>query len=326
MNMTPEQIDVASKTLNIFSPYASSARQRMIETNGRFVHYTTAENALNIIKSKRMWMRNATCMADYREVHHGFDALNRYFNVATQKDAFNAAINECCQGAAEEAIGLFNQWWHSTQLQTYITSISEHEKSEDLHGRLSMWRAFGGQPRARVAFVINIPLGIASNQALNAILNPVAYFTDAEVTTELNSVVTNIRSNRDFVGKLGRQFLVQNIFSLLVMGTVCLKHEGFAEEKEWRIVYFPRRAPSPLIESSIEVVAGVPQHVYKIPLENNSSAGISGLGLTELLDHVIVGPSQFPWVLYEAFVAALDSAGVKDAGSKVSVSQIPVRT
>jgi hypothetical protein len=73
-------------------------------------------------------------------------------------------------------------------------------------------------------------------------------------------------------------------------------------------------------------VNGIPQIVYKIPLENNSGAGIVGLSLTELLDRVIIGPTQFPWVTYEAFVAALDAAGVKDAGSRVFVSSIPIRT
>jgi hypothetical protein len=326
MTMTPEQIETASKTMDIFFPYASRKRRRMIENNGRFVHYTTAENALNIIKSKRIWMRNATCMTDYREVHHGFEALNRYFKLATTKDEFNTAVNECSQGAAEEAVGLFNQWWQSTQVHTYITSISEHEKSEDLHGRLSMWRAFGGGATPRVALVVKIPLEFASNQPLNAILNPVGYFTDEDVAREFNSVAENVRSNRDFISKLGHQILVSNVFSLLVMGTICLKHEGFVEEKEWRIVYSPKRMPSPIMETSIEVVAGIPQQVYKIPLENNPSAGITGLAIPDLLDHVIVGPTQFPWVMYEAFVAALDTAGVKDAGSRVAVSQIPVRT
>jgi hypothetical protein len=73
-------------------------------------------------------------------------------------------------------------------------------------------------------------------------------------------------------------------------------------------------------------VSGIPQLVYKIPLENNSAAGISGLALADILDRIIIGPSQFPWAMYEAFVAALDEAGVKDAANRVFASQIPVRT
>jgi len=82
-------------------------------------------------------------MSDYREVNHGLDALNRYFGNALSKQAFDDALNGCCGGLAEEAFRLFNRWWQTTQLQTYITSISEHDDREDVHGRLSMWRAFG---------------------------------------------------------------------------------------------------------------------------------------------------------------------------------------
>src|SRR6516225_3809383 len=108
MIMTPKQLEDISRTLGIFYPYAARARCRMIESQGRFVHYTTAANALNIIRTKRMWMRNTTCMADYREVQHGCDALNRHFNNAAHKDAFSSAVNECGgPGTADEAFTLF---------------------------------------------------------------------------------------------------------------------------------------------------------------------------------------------------------------------------
>jgi hypothetical protein len=80
------------------------------------------------------------------------------------------------------------------------------------------------------------------------------------------------------------------------------------------------------MESATEVVSGIPQLVHKIPLENNSSAAISGIGFVDIFDRIIIGPSQFPWAMYEAFVAALDAAGIKDAANRVLTSQIPVRT
>jgi hypothetical protein len=264
-------------------------------------------------------------MSDYREVQHGLDALNRYFAIDEKKQAFLLALNECHPGCAEETFKLFNDWWQNTQLQTYIASISEHDPREDLHGRLSMWRAFGGSAIAKVALVIKIPLDIGSNVALNAILNPVGYFTDAELARELDLITSNINDSRDFLKKIDRIHLVTTVFMMLTTGVVCLKHEGFHEEREWRVMYSPKRMPSALIESAVEVINGVPQIIYKIPLENNSGAGITGLEPNELLDRIIIGPTQFPWAMYEAFVAALDSAGVNNAASRVFVSQIPVR-
>ena len=58
----------------------------------RFVHYTSAENALKIIQSKRLWLRNTLCMSDFREVQHGFDILQRFFGVPEKKEAFKAAL------------------------------------------------------------------------------------------------------------------------------------------------------------------------------------------------------------------------------------------
>jgi hypothetical protein len=322
--MTPDE--QSEKLLNIFLPCAARCRERMIRENGRFVHYTSAANALSIIKSRRIWMRNTTCMSDYREVRHGLDAPNRYFNTEPHKQAFSAALNSCHSGATEEALTLFNQWWGSTQLQTYITSISEHDNREDLHGRLSMWRAFGGGAGARVALVFKLQLRFNMNIPLQLAVIPVAYFTDQELKDELDAVVSNIQAECAFLSSLDRVTFITSVFLMHVAHVVCLKHEGFREEREWRIIYAPRRSPSPFMESATEVVLGIPQLVYKIPLENNSSAAISGIGFADIFDRIIIGPSQFPWAMYEAFVAALDAAGIKDAANRVLASQIPVRT
>lgn len=155
--------DVQLRLESIFMPRTREQRDELFrnEPSGndpRFVHYTSAENTLSIIKSKRLWMRNATCMSDYREVQHGFDILAKYFSAKSRIDAFSEALDICAPGAALEAVNLFNQWWNNVyfRFDTYIASISEHDSKEDLHGRLSMWRAFGNNT-ARVALVTKIP-------------------------------------------------------------------------------------------------------------------------------------------------------------------------
>jgi len=44
---------------SIFRPYAKERRDEIVARKGRFVHYTSAENAMKIIQSKKLWMRNA---------------------------------------------------------------------------------------------------------------------------------------------------------------------------------------------------------------------------------------------------------------------------
>jgi hypothetical protein len=116
------------------------------------------------------------------------------------------------------------------------------------------------------------------------------------------------------------------VFTTLTSAVICLKHEGFHEEKEWRVIHHPGRMPSPFIDSSVEVISGLPQRVYKIHFKNDPASGLTGLEPSELIDRIIIGPTQFPWVMGEAFVSALRDAGVTDADKRVFASQIPVRT
>ena len=140
--VTPEQFELAVRLESIFLPNARARRDAIYggQDHSRFVHYTTAEAALNIIKAKRIWMRSTTCMSDYREVQHGFDMLNGFFLDPSKKQRFTVALDDCSPNVATEAINLFNQWWRDIQFNTYDASISEHDDKEDLHGRLSMWR------------------------------------------------------------------------------------------------------------------------------------------------------------------------------------------
>jgi hypothetical protein len=321
MTIDPEILEIIQRLSGVFMPHAARRRDQVISTNGRFVHYTTAAAGLSIISTKSIWMRNTTCMADYSEVQHGFSKLRTEAALKPLLDT----LDERLSNAGKEAATLFDQWWNDTQYGTFISSISEHDPSEDAHGRLSMWRAFGGQS-ARVAFVVKIPLTDVVAPTLNIFLSPVAYFKNDELAQEITSVTANVRDNTDFLVSVPRPNLINAIFSMLISAVVCLKHEGFHEEREWRIVYNPRRTPSPLMLSSIELIAGVPQIVYKMPISGGPPDELSGISISNLLDRVIIGPSQYPWAMYEAFVSALTNAGVSDAASKVFVSGIPLRS
>jgi len=321
---TTEQLQMAQRLLEILSPYGVQTRTDMIERGGRFVHYTSAENGLKIINTKTIWMRNTNCMTDYSEVQHGFSLLNKFFADTSKAGEFKSALDGCVDGVGKQSFDLFNQWWNDIRFNTCITCVSEHDDSEDQHGRLSMWRAFAGAT-ARVALVFKIPLTEDSAPSLNLLMIPVAYHNDARVERELKSVIKNIRDNQEFLRSIDREMFVQSIFSMLVTSVVCLKHEGFREEREWRVIYSPNLRPSPLISPSIEVVGGVPQRVYKIPLAGGSP-DLANVAIPSLLDRVIIGPSPYPWPMYEAFVTALTAAGVTDANSRVFVSGIPIRS
>ena len=83
--------------------------------------------------------------------------------------------------------------------------------------------------------------------------------------------------------------------------------------------------PSQLIESSTEVISGVPQVVYKVPLDASVSDQIADLDFTQIFDHLIIGPTPYPWPIYHAFVEELTKVGVVNSAERVRVSGIPIR-
>jgi hypothetical protein len=334
--LTPEQIQLAMELGKIFMPQAQRQRDELYQRQAkpgddpaaqqlRFVHYTSAEAALSIIRSKCMWMRNTNCMADYREVEHGFDLLNRFFSDKTKRDTFVAALDACVPGVAQEAIDLFNRWWIDIRFNTFITSISEHDDSEDLHGRLSMWRAFG-MSTARVAIVFKVSRFSPGALALRLLFSPVAYLTEDQAHGVMAEVITNLGTSRDFLRSVARQVIVETAFTMLLAGVTCLKHEGFREEREWRAIHCPKFLASPLMKSAIEVVSGVPQLVYKLPLDATASPALADLDFSRIFHRLIIGPSSYPGPMCDAFREALTKAGVADSQDRVLFSGIPIRT
>lgn len=315
----------------IFVPHARKLRDEAYEfekaSSARFVHYTSADAALKIISQKRLWMRSASCMTDYREVQHGFAILQRFFHDEAKRKSFTHAVDEYVPGAADEAIYRFDQWWKlgTFQFKTYIASVSKHEVEEDIHGRLSMWRTFGANA-ARVGIVLNVPAQSRGAEAMKLIFSPVAYFKDNEAERLVSEVITNIKTNGEFLKTINQQEMIGWIFTMLLIGVTCVKHEGFKEEKEWRVVHCPQVYHSPLISSSTETVGGVPQFVYKLPLDKSVDPILEDLDFAKLFDRLIIGPSPYPAAMFDAFVEVLSRVGVAEAAKKVFVSGIPIRS
>ena len=66
--VTPEILALSERLAKIFMPHAAKHqlgyfKKTPDQRSAQLAHYTTAEAALNIIKSKRFWMRNTICRA-----------------------------------------------------------------------------------------------------------------------------------------------------------------------------------------------------------------------------------------------------------------------
>ena len=207
--------------------------------------------------------------------------------------------------------------------RTYLTCISEHDADEDRIGQLSMWRAYGG--RAGVAVVLNGGVFLRPSHALKAYSSPVAYLWEEEFVAAFAAIVDRIEKEIEFVRAQGKQLVLNSVFAMLRSAMMCTKHPGFREEREWRIIYSPRFDKSQRIIPDVVSINGVPQPVQKIPLKNVPEEGLYGVEIPELVERVIIGPTNFPLEIREATITLLKEKGVVDAKSKVVVSTIPLR-
>ncbi|MES0167832.1 DUF2971 domain-containing protein [Mesorhizobium sp. M0027] len=315
--------------LAVFDPEGAKKRLDLMLGNGRLIHYTTADVALKIFRSSEVWMRNVRCMNDFSEVEHGVSMMHRFFmppdddHPDVGRAAFIDALNSLFPEVFENTIGNMNAWLHTIINESYITCLSEHSKSEGDNGRLSMWRAYGSGT-VGVGILIN-PLPLYSvTSALGAYSSPVSYYDQEQYFSYLRNVTENIIKEADFLKKLGEERVSGYFFNLMLMSALCCKHPGFLEEKEWRIIHIPKMWKEGVLKRSTEVVGGVPQSVYKIPLKDIDGE-IEGIMLEKLLDRIIIGPTAYPLTVSEALIAELKTLDVPDAESKVVASRIPLR-
>ena len=106
---------------------------------------------------------------------------------------------------------------------------------------------------------------------------------------------------------------------------LCVKHPGFKEEREWRVVYNPTEQVSTHVASSIEVINGVPQEVFKIPLQDIPEENFYGATVPEFIHKVIIGPCSQQAVLRQTFFKLLEGAGCENPYLKIDYSGIPLR-
>jgi hypothetical protein len=304
----------------ILFPYAAQRTQDVLETGCRFVYYTSAETAMSIIKNRQLWLRSTKTMNDYMEIEHGLGCLQTTHE-AEPGQLLDRALDECFPGLAAELWQTFEHLVPHIRNETYMICVSEHLPHENEHGRLSMWRAYGGQ--AGVAIVVKGNVMVRDSEDYGVYGSPVAYLTREAFADELAKIAKDVAINADYIRSLARDDVKRYAINMLRFATLCTKHPGFSEEREWRVLAMPSIFRTPLVSSSIECVRGIPQSVLKINLMNHP--GLTGLALPELLDRIIIGPCEFPSVLHKAFWQLLTEAGISAPESKIIVSDIPLR-
>jgi hypothetical protein len=328
--MTPSQARIAAATpeelilWKLSNGMFTEKHAAVLDSATPFVHYTTADTAMRIIRNKTFWLRNATCMNDYSEVEHGSAKVIEFFGNDATGGKFWEQIDAVHPGLSAAIKKNFDDGLTDLRANTFLGCISEHDAKEDDLGRLSMWRAYGSG--AGVALVADPTPMLTVSDAMNAWTYPVLYLDGQELSDMLERIVAAYQDHADYVKTLTRDYLQGMVTEMLHTLAHCLKHPGFAEEREWRIVYRPRRNPSEHIKLELETVRGIPQLVAKMPLSDIPDKGMVGIEPAKLLKRVIIGPTEYGVAMQAAFWEVLKEVGAENIYSKVVVSDIPLRT
>jgi hypothetical protein len=304
--------------------------RRFVDVLGKrmpMVHYTSAAAAMSIITRKKIWLRNAAFMNDASEIAYGMNLLADYFrrdNPARQ--TFWQTVDLHTKGRSEELTKLYDDWRHDLSSSTFVCCISEHDvERENEFGRLSMWRAYGRAENVHgVALVVNSAYLAATMEGLAAYSYPIEYPRPHEANDLFSELEKNFLGNQEYISSMSPEDVYGELFTALQNFCLTMKHPGFSEEREWRVIYRPNAEASEVIKPYTATIGGAPQRVFELPLEADANRGMA-LDLSTLVDRVIIGPSSQAVAMWRAFVDALAEAGVANADKKVICSGLPLR-
>lgn len=309
------------RLLKIFAPTHFAEWQSLAEPGAKLVYYTSADTALRILKNEEVWMRSTRTMNDYQEVTHGFYGLD---DALTNEPGIElkAELEKLHPGVFDHVIENTKGSLNRLRYGSYITCLSRHDVTENKYGRLSMWRAYGA-PNS-VALVLNTTPFLATDDTMGAFSASVDYMDVDEFGPRIRSLTERIVGEAAFLKATPPEELIGRLEHTFAAAMLCTKHPAFKEEREWRIFHTPGYDPVGKLSTSIESVGGIPQRVYKIPLKAFPGTPLD-TSIPTLLDRVIIGPSQMPDTLFDAFLGVLTDKGIAAPHTKIHVSGVPLR-
>lgn len=299
--------------------------KNIINKGIKFSHYTSAVVGLAIIENGVVWLRNASLMNDYSEIIYGENLFREYLEKDDRGEKLSKILFDIHPDVQREFWARIDVSLRHRIENTYITCLSEHGSGsidEEKYGRLSMWRAYGGNQN--VALIINNDFLHLNTEYLGLFSIPVLYMDSKKYEIYLDDIINNIKDNIETIKEQNTSVIINALYFFIHCLILSTKHIGFSEEREWRIIYSPGiyTCKGDAIDKSIEIINGIPQIVCKLNLNN-----IDGIPqYLNLIDSIIIGPTKYESPIRDAFISTLDKKGAPDPKSKIKASGIPLRT
>lgn len=307
----------------IFFPFGVDAEQRIIDQGLDFAYYTSVETIFNIIKYKKLWLRNIRCMNDYREIIQGRELIISILNENNDyrlKRLLNllSSIHNSEEAKWKQIIEdiLLGNSFGGVWLHTYIICFTEHNNATEYNGNQSMFDAYG---RGNGGCLV---LDSSKLMNLNLPLSKVLYVDEKnkyKLAEQVDRLIESIANHINELKKCDNN-IIEEIFRQVLIFAICsIKHTGFERENEWRLIINKKifnydMSTNVFLPQSEESIGGIPQIIQQVDLKE----------LKYLIKDVIIEQK------FEAHeeVLALNSLLKKwdaDNALNVRISDIPIR-
>jgi hypothetical protein len=323
MNEEPEdsQLTVVWK---LFDPlWAGLEEQQFLATRPLLAHYTSISTIEKILANDEIWFSNPLLMNDLEEVR--FSVNQGYHLVLESEHLRKSCGTEERISAFDEAwIGQYNQFADEHVLDTYVFCLSEHDR-DDRDGLLSMWRGYGGNGAGAALVLDTAKLEAIDTSAF--LLAKVDYRTTEERVGMINQLIATLATIVPNVETNWLYLAAHALFERIKVFALFSKHRGFAEEREWRVVYMPGRDLEQKLRPFCTYVVTArglePKLKFKVgPIDGQTGKDLS---LEGLIDRIVLGPSVASPLSKATFLRMLERLNKSALQSKVQESRIPYR-
>lgn len=291
-------------------------------------HYCSVSTLESMLKGRQLWLSNPLYMNDLEEVRFGI-------NTGMRLALGNASLREALASDEREKLffgaleNLFNYFANEHVFDLYVACFSAHDPDED-DGRLSMWRAYGASGNgAALVFDVN-SVSKPGVDYSGLLLGRVHYGTAAEregwLEVKVLEAADLVRELDVPIGQL--PLIAAALFERIKLMAVFSKHIGFAEEREWRLVYLSEHDAQKRYEQHLGYHLG-PRGVepkLKLPIHGAVPWLDNELNVESLVHRIILGPSVSNPLAKRSIGRMLDVVGFPDLKDKLRACSIPLRS
>ncbi|MHA1280525.1 MAG: DUF2971 domain-containing protein [Candidatus Helarchaeota archaeon] len=266
-------------------------------------HYTDLKGLMGIIENKSIWMTRVSCLND---------SLEYVLALRLAKDILNEfEVNE--KYNPEKINTLRFEIEYITKLNIFVSSFTENGD------QLSQWRAYGNSSGTySLGFHGQRLLEEAENQELILAKCEYDHEKQREMITSLirehlmlkdfnTRELVESKDNPRTIMRISDTYFWKNLGSLAPI----LKHEGFHEEKEWRIITKSAKSSKNVLYRK--------GRSYIIPYFNFKFANPK-----ELFKSIRIGPTPYPEISKDTLWMFLQKHGTSKT-IKIEQTNIPYR-